>query len=1663
MLSVSKVGSAGGAANYYTQEDNYYFLGSDSTTWFGKGAEKLGLEGFVSKDDFKAVLEGKLPNGDDLSHIRNGSNIHRAGYDFTFSAPKSVSVLALIQEDKSVLDAHKNAVNKVMIEIESLASTREMTGGISLLQPTHNIVSALFMHDTNRNLDPHLHTHAIVANVTFDERSGKFKTLSTDKVDKLGFVEQTWGNQVALGKLYRSFLKEELAQRGFEFETVGKNGLWEIKGFDKEILKEFSSRRQEILDSVSAEASNKSLSVAAKDTRQVKDFSAKEETKQFWKEKFNSLMPEFDVEKIKVSPEQRQVLAIEKNTQIEAIDKALVSVVSELSQEKAKFGRAEITDKIVDKVYFEGGGFSELVGSRIDKMIENKGLIVTDKRQLYFTTPEHLVKEAVATSLIAKLDNQIHNLKAETKSAIAQQIENDHKNFNLFSVRGRVDYESKLIEDVHTLAEENQKQHLIIVPTVKDKNVLREKIGQEPYIYTIKDYLKSEYLDKSNQVVSFYRSEKMHLNQLSEVLSRNYTHQNTSVLFDTGGQNTKGILRDLAIEYGAKEHILKESAERKNIVIMNGVDKAEQLNMAVKAYMSLSLTNKNAVLQITESSNTNTNLREKLNDMTRSALLSEGVLGERTASIQSKEPLFIKRDENGKADYTNPANYQKGVSIEKTNNGKTERWLVENVNRRNKTIDVINQATGEQKKGWSMSKLNSDYKLFKTVKEIEVRAGDKLRSFSMGNGIREGRDLTVTGITKANIFTKQKIKLEDAQGKKYVINAGADTHLGYGYVETVGRSQDGKRDVIIAVLQDNQTNSKTLSDVQKGGDRVLAITATNDSVLAKRIDSNNAQISVTRSLEKRYDVRSLDDIKAESLRSVLENPRLKREVDSRIEALQAKGNWVSFNAMELILATESSRFTKNEITQYVAERIQNGDFLPMFKGKKDLYENFYLKQSVENEKYLLNVLDKGVGKQEPILPQARELLANTSLNEGQRNASEMILTNRDTIVSVQGYAGVGKTYQLNAVADLIQQHRPDIAIKALAPTHKAKEELLRGNNIKDGDTFANFLVSMEKSEERFDKTLFIIDESSMIGNKTGQALLDTIISRGGRIVLSGDHSQLSALETGDLFRLGQQFSHANKAEMSELVRQTNSTMKNAAIAIAIDKDIDKAMNALKSQENVVPRERSGFPESSVVTVGDKDSKEHYKMIAEDYVSRTFEAQEQTTIITATNKHRTGINDAIQSERLSQGNLQNGLKLTIYRRQNESEADLRSVATWKENIGFMVKNGEQYYQIRSVSESGEVWLDNGRSEKMINVADSTSNLAIYKVSEQTFFEGDIVRVNATDKNKLIENNAIGRVISTDDEKLKIDFGNGNIRTLDPKNNETDRHIDLGYTITTMSSQGGSFEYVISYVDTDMKQFIDLKNTNVEITRAKAHFQQYVTDVDKYIEIVKRNSGLRDTAYEVDRKMQLAEAESNWNHSRQLSNTRYKERFEDNLLTQNAKLHFLGNKGAEILLETVDRNGNYTGNLALQVNPYRGQMNLDNPRLDTIDNAQFVILHQGDSDKEMRVFTLDELDKIKDIKPENDQTIVIVLEDKEKDIKLSDVLASFESINEPKEKELEIHKELEKLDHQYEQFALKSEAETDKDKQRLGNDEMNILRHQESETLRIDKGQKEKELV
>ncbi|HBL8938297.1 TPA: conjugative relaxase, partial [Enterobacter hormaechei] len=268
MMSVAPVASAGEAAGYYSNSDNYYFLGSLQSLWMGEGAKALGLEGNVRGDDLTAVLEGRLPDGSRLGKEVNGQHVHRPGHDLTFSAPKSVSILALIGNDKEMVEAHNHAVRVAAGYVEKLISARDTKDGVTSIVHTGKMVAAAYTHDTSRNLDPQLHTHLLIANMT--EYTGKWKALATDYIHNAGFIETVMKHQVTLGKIYRSALRERVEALGHEVEEVGKHGMWEIKGVPEDVRDEYSSRGREIQGAVGAEATLRSRDVAAKDTRRAK-------------------------------------------------------------------------------------------------------------------------------------------------------------------------------------------------------------------------------------------------------------------------------------------------------------------------------------------------------------------------------------------------------------------------------------------------------------------------------------------------------------------------------------------------------------------------------------------------------------------------------------------------------------------------------------------------------------------------------------------------------------------------------------------------------------------------------------------------------------------------------------------------------------------------------------------------------------------------------------------------------------------------------------------------------------------------------------------------------------------------------------------------------------------------------------------------------------------------------------------------------------------------------------------------------------------------------------------------------------------------------------------------------------------------------------------------
>lgn len=258
-MTMSNALSAGQAETYYQQDynnkkENYYSeRGEVNGTWIGGLAEEWGLKGEVTSEQYARLVAGQDPNTDEQlirfvpsrESVNNyGEEIttseHRAGWDATFSAPKSVSLAALVGDDERVRVAHRESVEKALEVFEGYLQARG--GGNKPAITTGKMIAAQFEHTAARPdhetgyAAPQLHTHVVIMNLTKTEE-GKIRSVQP--------LELYRSQQYATA-MYRTHLAEKLQALGYQIEVDQRTGAPEIKGFSKEYLQEASPRREEV-------------------------------------------------------------------------------------------------------------------------------------------------------------------------------------------------------------------------------------------------------------------------------------------------------------------------------------------------------------------------------------------------------------------------------------------------------------------------------------------------------------------------------------------------------------------------------------------------------------------------------------------------------------------------------------------------------------------------------------------------------------------------------------------------------------------------------------------------------------------------------------------------------------------------------------------------------------------------------------------------------------------------------------------------------------------------------------------------------------------------------------------------------------------------------------------------------------------------------------------------------------------------------------------------------------------------------------------------------------------------------------------------------------------------------------------------------------------------
>ncbi|EDM9064695.1 conjugal transfer protein TraI [Salmonella enterica subsp. enterica serovar Give] len=1474
MLSISSIK---GDAGYYSHEDNYYASGSLESRWLGEGAEQLGLKGEVASADMDAVRQGRLPDGSDLSRMVDGVNKHRSGYDLTFSAPKSVSVMALVGEDRRFIEAHNRAVAVVMQEVEQLVSARITQEGRTETVLTGSMVAALYNHDTSRDLDPQIHTHALVFNATF--AGEKWRSLASDTRMKTGFSENLYATKIALGNLYRTALREDIESMGFETVAAGKHGLWELKGVPVDV---FSSRSQAIREAAGPDASAKSRDVAALDTRQAKAWADPDLLKAGWRRRLTD--EKFDIDNY-ISEAQARVEApgpvvgghggVREPCQPggassggvtdEQVQKALSDTISALSEKKVQFTWSEMLAGTVSRLPSAPGLF-EQARAGIDAVIEEQRLIPLDREKGIFTSDIHLLNELsvhqLARTAIQEQTVLVFPERAQEREMPAGDavsvLTQDKSPVAILSGRGGAQTLRERTEDVAMMARSQGREVMVIAADGRSGQFLSESPHLAGHVM-LRSQMNADTVLPVQGTVIVDRAERLSLKETVLLQEKALSAGAQLIFMDTENRQGTGNALSVLKEADIPQYRFY-STQLPEVRLVSEADKRSRYGQLAQEYVRLSAEGRDVVAQVT-GAREQQQLTEVIRDIRRDA----GELALEQVTLTVLEPVWLDSKTRHHRD-----NYRPGMVM--------EQWDAEKKTMTRHTIDRVAEATnslvlqGEDGSRLTLkvTQVDGSWSLYRS-RTLDISEGDRVRALGreLKGAIKAKEQFTVAGLENGAV----RLRSGDRELRLPTERAVKLTH---DYVQGTGAGTSASRTVLAAVGP-RGLNKQTLNALAQSGSDIRIYTPLAPEQAARKVESVSAVRLASDPVRQSTGEANLDTAIQTS------RERLMSDAEQAVSLAIPRAQQGQVHLSEIALLSEAVKSGQPlaDVRTEIARQVNSGELIQLDSVSGAGNRVLVPRVAYEMEKTIIRLIAEGKDAVQPLMALTPASVL-TGLTGGQREATRTVLENTDRFMAIQGYAGVGKTTQFRAVMGalntLSESVRPQVI--GLGPTHRAVHEMREAGV--EARTLASFLsetrlVIQAGETPDFRNVLFLTDESSMVGNRDMAELYQLVTAGGGRMVSSGDTAQLQAISTGLPFRLVQQHSAIDTVVMQEIVRQTPAL--RPAIESIIAGQVDTSLRQVDdvSPQQVPRQEGAWVPGNSVMEIRapKKDQEQDtpaadeqtltpeqlslvrtdiIEAIRDDWMGRTPEAQQQTLVVAELNADRHAINNAIHAARHEKGDTgAEERTFTVLEPLRVPDNALRAAETFAEYIGAVAMMNERYWTVAEVdTQDAVVTLRNAEGESvLISPQQNTAqDISLFTPRDLTISQGDRVRFTRSDTDRGYVANSLWEVAGFTDEGA-IRFRQGDQeKIVDPQAMTEDCHIDLAYALTVYGVQGASERFVIALTGTEggRKRMASLESTYVTLSRAKEHVQVYTDDLAGWSAEV-RHSNAGQTAHDL----------------------------------------------------------------------------------------------------------------------------------------------------------------------------------------------------------------------
>ncbi|MHB1948310.1 MAG: MobF family relaxase, partial [Gammaproteobacteria bacterium] len=1208
MLSTSVIKNASDAGHYYSSKDNYYTKeeGIEQSEWYGKGAQKLNLVGEVNSAQFTDLLQGHLPSGELLGKRVDGTIVHRAGWDLTFSAPKSLSIIALVSGDKRLIDAHRNAVKTALSEIErGCSEARIKIGSEVSYQNTKNIIAALYHHDLSRELDPQLHTHCVIMNMT--ERSdGRFRSQASKmgRYDKEasneihGFIERVRHNKRYFGKLYEAELAFQVKELGYDIAINSKTGVFEIVDVPQVVNEHFSKRRSQIEKNLAENglSGGKAADYASINTRQNKRSVDRGELKEQWQNDASQL-----------GLNSQSIIEKSNQSQLPAeptikVDKNAISILKTASKEISEFKTTFLMEEVVslaahyailEKVdvvsllnatddLIKSGEFITIHHESGKTHLMDKNTIQVEKQiDKHIKENQFLESKISKTTLNHYLDEH-SKLSNEMKHSL-REIFSEQRYVLIEGERGREELSKPIIELIkaHKLNVE------IVSPTQINSKKFAASLKDNPT--TLWQHIKSWFIDnkiENKTVTQLLKEDKaMKPDLLLVDKSHLLSTQQTADLLAWGKENNKPLIffanknvllsqkqsigTDYLIKQGIKTVKLteKENTIQSDIVnqdfhsIVNKLSKQMQevkheedrMHAMSKAFCRLE-NHDSTFLIVNKKQNVS-----QLNTLIHTELKEAGKL-KNAVMLQILIPQFVSENAAKLA-----GSYSKNAWVRFNESSKSlsiqRGEYLQVISHNKKTNEVLLKSADDKTIAWHPDKFTKIEMFKEKSQEFCVDERIQFHRSAFKLGFAKGEHAVIRSINQ------NRMKLEKEDGRSVTLDLSKQhlRHFDYGYVNTAHGLIHEKPHHIIAELPSNSfhTDKRKFFQIVSQAKEVSIYTDDIQTLCATLDRKSGDRLSVDKILQQSKELKasltSLYDVLEKSIASqkktaspVNISKQAFDAIDYAVKHLSEREaafthKELMFTAMQYAIGEVNAK----ELTQVTRMMANANQIVPASRTDGTLWTTLDA-INMERQIVALSLKDKGQFQAIATDTTIHQLCDPQKLHPEKIDAVKKITQSTDRVLTIQGRAGTGKTTLMTTLSDVVATkgifEKEGYELVGLAPTHTAIHELTsRGI---PAQTLDSFLIEMKKFEGNgspkpdFSRKVFILDEASMVSNRKMLDVLKIMHDLNARLFIpTGDTRQIASLESGKPHELIQKTIDPIKLEY--IRRQESDTLKKA--------------------------------------------------------------------------------------------------------------------------------------------------------------------------------------------------------------------------------------------------------------------------------------------------------------------------------------------------------------------------------------------------------------------------------------------------------------------------------------------------------------------------------------